>query len=580
MDFRCPYAPVTGVAAREGQGTGFRGFDYAVQWREETMNWFMNLKTRSKLLLGFGIVILCLLTVIIAATMAITDLNTSTQGIYTEEYANILDIQAINVNLNIMRIDTYAMFATTDNAVILQRDADIQTREQEVSTALDRLNANVRGPETIIALRAFQDQLTVYVNVREDTVIPLIKAGKTSEALVISNGVQEARFENISTTMNTMVSLENTRRQIKIQNNEQEMSTAIILFIVLGIISVFVAAVMILILTRTIARPLVAVSKAAQRGADGDLTVEIPADPRTDEVGMLLSSFRTMLVNLRRSNREVQEGVATLSSTATELMATSAESASTMQETATAIAETTATVEEVRQTVHMSNTRAKGVADNVQKVSLVAQGGVKSVEENIRAMNIIKEHVDKIAENIVQLSGQSQAIGEINGAINDIADQSNLLAVNAAIEAAKSGEEGKGFTVVAEEIRNLADQSKQATVKVQKILSDIQKSMNASVLAAEQGTKSVEAGILQANTAGQAIQSLAQSAEEASQSAMQTAASGQQQMVGMDQVTSAMESIKQASVQNLATVRQAEEAVRTLHEIGIKLKQNVDRYRV
>jgi methyl-accepting chemotaxis protein len=261
-------------------------------------------------------------------------------------------------------------------------------------------------------------------------------------------------------------------------------------------------------------------------------------------------------------------------------MATSAESASTMQETATAIAETTATVEEVRQTVHMSNTRAKGVADNVQKVSLVAQGGVKSVEENIRAMNIIKEHVDKIAENIVQLSGQSQAIGEINGAINDIADQSNLLAVNAAIEAAKSGEEGKGFTVVAEEIRNLADQSKQATVKVQKILSDIQKSMNASVLAAEQGTKSVEAGILQANTAGQAIQSLAQSAEEASQSAMQTAASGQQQMVGMDQVTSAMESIKQASVQNLATVRQAEEAVRTLHEIGIKLKQNVDRYRV
>jgi len=544
------------------------------------MNWFMNLKTRTKLLLGFGIVILCLLAVIISATLAITDLNTSTQGIYTEEYANILDIQAINVNLNIMRIDTYAMFATNDNAVILQRDADIQTRKQEVNVALDRLNANVRGPETIIALRAFQDQLTIYANVRDNTVIPFIKAGKTSEALVISNGVQEARFENLSATMNTIVSLENTRRQTKIQNNEQEMNTTIVFFIALGIISVFVAAVMILILTRTIARPLVAVSDAAQRGADGDLTVEIPSDPRTDEVGMLLSSFRTMLANLRRSNREVQEGVATLSSTATELMATSAESASTMQETATAIAETTATVEEVRQTVQVSNTRAKGVADNVQKVSLVAQGGVKSVEENIRAMNIIKEHVDKIAENIVQLSEQSQAIGEINGAINDIADQSNLLAVNAAIEAAKSGEEGKGFTVVAEEIRNLADQSKKATVKVQKILSDIQKSMNASVLAAEQGTKSVEAGILQANTAGQAIQSLAQSAEEASQSAMQTAASGQQQMVGMDQVTSAMESIKQASVQNLATVRQAEEAVRTLHEIGIKLKQNVDRYRV
>jgi len=97
-------------------------------------------------------------------------------------------------------------------------------------------------------------------------------------------------------------------------------------------------------------------------------------------------------------------------------------------------------------------------------------------------------------------------------------------------------------------------------------------------MAAEQGAKSVEAGILQANTAGQAIQSLAQSVEYASQSAIQIAASGQQQMAGMDQVASAMESIKQASIQNLAAVRQTEDSVRMLHEIGIKLKQDADRY--
>jgi methyl-accepting chemotaxis protein len=530
--------------------------------------------------LGFGIVILCLLAVIIAATVAITDMNTSTQGIYTEEYANILDVQNVSVNMNIMRADTFEMLATNDDAIRLQKEADLQVKNQEVSAALNRLNANVRGPDTIVALRDFQDQLTVFSNMRDDTVIPLLKAGKTSDALNISDGIQNEQIQNLRTTLDTIVSLENTRRQTKIQNNEQEMNAIIVLFIALGLISIFVAAAMILILTRTIARPLVAVSEAAQRGADGDLTVEIPADPRTDEVGMLLSSFRTMLVNLRRSNQEVKEGVTSLASTATGLMATSAEAASTMQQTTTAIAETTATLEEVRQTVQVSNIRAKGVAENVQKVSLVAQGGVKSVEENIRAMNTIKEHVDQIAENIVRLSEQSQAIGEINGAISDIADQSNLLAVNAAIEAAKSGEEGKGFTVVAEEIRNLADQSKQATVRVQKILSDVQKAMNASVMAAEQGTLSVKAGLLQANTAGQAIQSLAQSAEDASQSAMQTAASGQQQMVGMDQVASAMESIKQASVQNLIAVRQMEDAVRMLHEIGIKLKKDVDRYRV
>jgi methyl-accepting chemotaxis protein len=544
------------------------------------MKWFTNLTTRAKLVLGFGIVILCLIVVIITATMAVTDLNTSTKGIYTEQYANILDVLGISVNMNVMRTDTYAMFAANDSAGVLQKETDIHTREQEVNDALDRLKANVRGPESISALSDFRDQLTVYTNARDDTTIPMIKAGNKTEAWAFSNGVQEERFQHLSSTLDSVVSSEDLYRQTAVQNNEQRMNAIIVFFIAIGIISVIIAAGMILILARIIAQPLIGISEAAQRGADGDLTVEIPADPRTDEVGMLMNSFRTLLANLRRSNQEVKEGVTTLASTATGLMATSAEAASTMQQTTSAIAETTATIEEVRQTVQVSNIRAKGVAENVQKVSLVAQGGVKSVEENIRAMNTIKEHVDQIAENIVRLSEQSQAIGEINGAISDIADQSNLLAVNAAIEAAKSGEEGKGFTVVAEEIRNLADQSKQATVRVQKILSDVQKAMNASVMAAEQGTLSVKAGLLQANTAGQAIQSLAQSAEDASQSAMQTAASGQQQMVGMDQVASAMESIKQASVQNLIAVRQMEDAVRMLHEIGIKLKKDVDRYRV
>jgi methyl-accepting chemotaxis protein len=548
------------------------------------MKWFTNLTTRAKLVLGFGIVILCLIVVIITATMAVTDLNTSTKGIYTEQYANILDVMGISVNMNVMRTDTYAMFAATDSAGVLQKETDTHTRELEINNALDRLKTNVRGPESISALSDFRNQFTVYTNVQDDTLIPMIKTGVTggnkSEAWAFSNGVQEERFQNLSSTIDSVVSSENRYLQAAVQNNEQQMNAIIIFFIAIGIISVIIAAGMILILARIIAEPLIGISEAAQRGADGDLTVEIPADPRIDEVGMLMNSVRTLLANLRRSNQEVKEGVTTLASTATGLMATSAEAASTMQQTTTAIAETTTTIEEVRQTVQISNLRAKGVAENVQKVSLVAQGGVKSVEENIRAMNTIKEHVDQIAENIVRLSEQSQAIGEINGAISDIADQSNLLAVNAAIEAAKSGEEGKGFTVVAEEIRNLADQSKQATVRVQKILSDVQKAMNASVMAAEQGTLSVKAGLLQANTAGQAIQSLAQSAEEASQSAMQTAAAGQQQMVGMDQVASAMESIKQASVQNLIAVKQMEDAVRMLHEIGIKLKKDVDRYRV
>ena len=172
----------------------------------------------------------------------------------------------------------------------------------------------------------------------------------------------------------------------------------------------------------------------------------------------------------------------------------------------------------------------------------------------------------------MRLSEHSQVIGEINDAVNDLAEQSNLLAVNAAIEAARAGEQGKGFAVVAQEIRNLAEQSKQATGRIKGILSDIQKAMNAAVLATEQGTKSVEAGVKQSAVAGESIRALADSITESAQAAMQILASTQQQLVGMDQIVSAMENIKQASGQNLSAAQQTESAAHDLHEVGAKLK--------
>src|SRR5690606_7732014 len=126
-------------------------------------------------------------------------------------------------------------------------------------------------------------------------------------------------------------------------------------------------------------------------------------------------------------------------------------------------------------------------------------------------------------------SEQGQAIGEIIAAVNDLAEQSNLLAVNAAIEAAKAGEHGRGFAVVAQEVRSLAEQSKQATAQVRTILQDIQKATTAAVLATEQGSKAVEDGVRQTTEAGEAIAALAEMIDEAAQAATQIAASSQQQ---------------------------------------------------
>ncbi|WP_372875467.1 methyl-accepting chemotaxis protein, partial [Pseudomonas sp.] len=159
-------------------------------------------------------------------------------------------------------------------------------------------------------------------------------------------------------------------------------------------------------------------------------------------------------------------------------------------------------------------------------------------------------------------------------------EQSNLLGVNASIEAVKAGETGKGFSVVAQEVKALAEQSKQATAQVRGILGEIQKAMTRAVLLAEQGGKTVEAGYQRAQASGEAIRSLSGSIETSSEMALQIAATSQQQLIGMDQVASAMANIRQASQDNVGGTRQVDLAARNLHQLGLKLKGLAARFKL
>lgn len=279
----------------------------------------------------------------------------------------------------------------------------------------------------------------------------------------------------------------------------------------------------------------------------------------------------------RSIGRQLWESITLLTSSSAEILATTTQVASGAAETASAVSETTATVEEVKQTAQMASDKARYVSDSAQKTAQISLTGRKSVEEAIVGMRHIQEQMSSIAESIVHLSEQSQAIGEIIATVNELAEQSNVLAVNAAIEAAKAGEHGKGFGVVAQEVKSLAEQSKQATAQVRVILGDIQKATGTAVLATEQGNKVVETGMRQTTETGESIRLLAQSINDAAHAATQIAASSQQQMVGMDQVAFAMESIKQASIQNVAGTRQAEKAAQGLHELGQVLASMIGR---
>ena len=328
---------------------------------------------------------------------------------------------------------------------------------------------------------------------------------------------------------------------------------------------------MVWLMNRLIAAPLQAVTDVAERIAGGDLMVQVGVEDRVDEVGTMQRALRTMVENLRSLNKELQSGFSVLASSSNEILTTVSQVASSASETATAVSETSTTAEEVKQTAYHSNQKAKTVQDAAQKAASVSETGRKAVSETLAGMNHIREQIESIAESVVRLSEQGQAIGEIIATVNDLAEQSNLLAVNAAIEATRAGEYGKGFSVVAQEVRSLAEQSRQATTQVRTILMEIQKATSAAVMATEQGTKAVIAGVRQATDAGESIRMLAGNVGEASQAATQIAASSQEQLVGMDQIASAIANIRQATIQNLAGTKQLELSAQNLQELGGRL---------
>jgi methyl-accepting chemotaxis protein len=495
------------------------------------------------------------------------------------------------------------------------------TSRQDIKALKDLTRDNVRQQRRLDILESLIDgkegkfaELQETIDARRDQA-----RGFAAALQIVSTGKGKKVMDDIRKTIDEMRNEENVL--LKTRSDEAQVSARNTrLTITLGTLAaVLVLALAGFVITRDIARPLRDLTTVAERITVGDLDVTVSASQRTDEVGVLArtfdrmtqslrtmagaaeqiaagdlrstitpqspgdvlgTAFARMAANLREQTRQLVEGANVLGAAASEIVASTAQLASSASESAAAVSETTTTVEEVRQTTQVASQKAKYVSDSAQKAVLISQSGRKSTEDVGAGMARIRQQMDAIAASMGRLSEQSQTIGQIIATVEDLAAQSNLLAVNAAIEAAKAGEHGKGFGVVAQEVKSLAEQSRQATTQVRTILSDIQKATTTAVLATEQGSKAVEVGTRQTEVAGESIQALTASVGDAAQAAIQIAASSQQQLVGVDQVSAAMESIKQASTQNVASAKQLEAAARSLSDLGQRLKQMVERYKV
>ena len=250
----------------------------------------------------------------------------------------------------------------------------------------------------------------------------------------------------------------------------------------------------VLVLARTIAKPVSDAANLAEAINRGELShrVDIHGIGETQRLGAALNSLAE---NLGAYNKRILEGVEVLTNSAAQIGATSSELYVGATQTSSSITATAATVGEMENTARVVNETARSMAEQSQRADGVASAGAKATSETLQKMTLIKDRMDIVSTTVVKLSDDTKYVEEIIATVQDFANQSNLLAVNASIEAARAGDQGKGFAVVAHEIKSLADQSKNATEKITQILQEIRKSVASVVMATEEGGKAVLDGV-------------------------------------------------------------------------------------
>ncbi len=535
------------------------------------------LQIRTRLLVSYAIIVALMVITGGFALNRISYVASRTTELYDHPFTVRKSVRDATLNFLRMHSKLKDAVAARGNSSL---DADLREmaeREKEFTGNMEMVKERFLGKKSDV-----DEVMKVYgewQRLRDQTVAAM-KANKRDTAAQLIAGLDANQYPTFEKEMADVLTFADNKAATFVKESQDAARISFLLVSTLLLASLVLTVFIALFLTRSITTPLYQAVNVAERVAGGDLTVAVPVTGSRDELGTLLQTFQRMVENLRSQTLAIQEGVNVLASSAGEILSSTTQIASSAAETATAVNETTVTVEEVKQTTQLAAQKARNVADSAQKSLQVSHHGRKSVDDAVKGMSRIREQMETIAESIVSLSEQSQAIGEIIATVNDLAEQSNLLAVNAAIEAAKAGEHGKGFAVVAQEVRSLAEQSKQATAQVRTILNDIQKATNAAVMATEQGSKAVEAGERQSGEAGESIRLLADSISESANSTTQIAASSQQQMAGMDQVFQAIDNIKEASALSVTSTQQAEQSAQDLHELGQKLKRLVEQYRV
>ncbi len=328
-----------------------------------------------------------------------------------------------------------------------------------------------------------------------------------------------------------------------------------------------------------LSEPLRAITEDATRIARGDLRPPrvIPAE---DEVWAASAAFIRMQAQLGQALAQMRRAGMQISSTTEQLVATSSEQEMGADEQASSLNETSATTEELARSAQQIAGNAESVAGIAERTFSAAQSGQRNAAAFLTAMQRMKEDNQSIADAVVRLNKRVQQIGKVVEFINEIADKSDLLALNAELEGTKAGEVGRGFSLVAAEMRRLAENVIRSTKTIEQLIEEIRDATHAAVMATEAGLKTTEAGTQLAAQVDESLSLILELARQTSHAVRSISLATQQQQTGTDQLAAAMGDILRVTEQNAAATKQMVAANSDLSSLARDLKLVVERFQL
>jgi methyl-accepting chemotaxis protein len=316
-----------------------------------------------------------------------------------------------------------------------------------------------------------------------------------------------------------------------------------------------------------------------QKMAEGDFTIEIKSDYKGD-YQLIKNSINTVNANLNKALSEVKESVIATAGASNQISSSAEEMAAGAMEQTTQTSEVAGAVEEMTRTILETTKNVSLAAETAKNAGAKAREGEEIVNKTIDGMNKISEVVSKSAETVQELGKSSDQIGEIVQVIDDIADQTNLLALNAAIEAARAGEQGRGFAVVADEVRKLAERTTKATKEIADMIRKIQQDTKNAVNSMELGTGEVENGKKLVNQAGNSLSEIMESSQMVLDIVSRVAAASEEQSTAAEEISKNVESISAVTQQSASGTQQIAHSAEDLNRLMINLENLIGQFKV